>query len=118
MFLPVVFQRVNRIIASFIECSLMPLFICNTIFNHILNFYLCYTFPGNFIICQFLLQHHAVLITLVLQGILTSFITTITPQLCLQLQNLFDPLIYPHEIWNDFIPLKNLLAFLLELTII
>lgn len=71
-----------------------------------------------YFLCQFLLQHHAVLITLVLQCILTYFITIITPQLCLQLQNLFNPLIYPHEIWNDFIPLKILLAFLLELTII
>ena len=68
--------------------------------------------------CQFLLQHHAVLITLVLQYILISFITTITPQLCLQFQNLFNPFIYPHEIWNHFIVFKKLLAFLLELTII
>ena len=43
-----------------------------------------------YFLCQFLLQHHAVLITLVLQCILTSFITIITPQLCLQLQNLFN----------------------------
>lgn len=57
-------------------------------------------------ILSILKTNHAVLIILVLQYTLTSSITIISPQLCLQFQNLSYPLIYPYEIQGHFIILK------------